>query len=327
MTYSLDIGNGFSVLYDGRKTQNIRSVVAEFNAPANKRPGDGWVVFNGKHYHVGDAAYRYDMYRSMAVTDKQVNGNIIDSIILTLYLIAPNRGSMPAATDIILQVPSKNSAYQHELVKALNGAKGWSVDGKSYDTLIRVQDVFQEGFGAWYMARRQGLIPNGGYTLVIDIGAGTAISALIESTSGEVIRTDSYAKSGVIYLANLLSNDYELRYQNGGKIVRTDQLFNAFEDGSFQIGATGANFREFYNVYSAQWWKHIWTQVVNSFHTQFDRNDVARVLITGGGAELVRRFIEAAKTKPEFRELFAISGSPLTDNVTGIYNYVKDHSK
>lgn len=316
---SIDIGNAFTLSFNGRHYNEARSCITTIPTKLNYRGGDGRIEYSGKLYHIGDSALKYPQFRSLAENDKQVD--ILDSVVLTLAVL-PNKGKVEQETGIVLQVPNTLTTYQHELVKALNDSHIWIQDGKQYCTRIQVKQVYQEGFGSWYVAKRSKLLPEVGYTLVLDIGGGTSIVSMIDNQTAEVMpNVSTYQKRGVIGLANMLRDDLEFRLSNSGNIPSVTQIFTAIEEGTFQVGHNGTNFKEKYEFYSKEWFNALFKgAVVNDFQEFFIRREITKILITGGGSHVVRPMVEAAISKPGIGRLFAMSPNPLTDNVTGIYH-------
>lgn len=318
--YAIDVGNTFSVLYDGSKTISLKSVISQPRTEFNVRPGSNVVRYNGNIYHVGKDAFKYDMYRVMATQDKQTVSSIDDAVVLTLNLIGKVLSEYEPSVELSIQVPDLVTDYHHQFTKALNGVKVWSVDKVHFETRILVRDVYQEGYGSWMCAHRATILPPNGYSLVIDLGGGTTITSLVDNRTGEVIRSNSIKKAGVVCLANLLRADNDLIRDNDGLPVSVEQVFDALESKTYRIGVNGADFKPYLELYAHTWWKYVWDLSVSTYNTQFSRREINRAIITGGGAEVVRPFIEVAKSKsPVLNELFMISERPLLDNVIGIY--------
>lgn len=325
--FSVDIGNAYTVVYNGKQLYTLQSTITDVTSVTNYRQGDGKISYQGNLYHVGESALKYPKFRLQAERDKQVASNHLDSLLLALVGLTPIKGSLPDETHIVIQVPSTLTSYQHELVKLFNGVHSWSLDGKSYTTRLVVNSVYQEGYGSWYVAKRAKMLPQVGYTLVLDIGGGTSIVSMIDNQSGEVMpNVSTYGARGVIDLVNMLRGDLDLRLDNYNDIPSVHQLFSAIENKTYRIGHTGANIKDYVNIYVPQWWKALFQEtVVNDFKPFFVRREITKVLVTGGGAEVVRPLIEAAQQKPgDVGKMFAIASDPLNDNVKGIYHDFTD---
>lgn len=316
---AIDIGNAFTLSFNGKHYNEMRSVITTVPSRVNYYTGGGRIEYQGSLYHVGENVFRYPDFRLLAENDKQVD--LTDNVLLVLSVL-PIKQRVGDISPIVLQVPSLLNSYQHELVKELNGVHSWIMDGKQYTTRIEVQNVYQEGYGSWFMAKRSKLLPDNGYSLVLDIGGGTSIVSMIDNESGEVMpNVNTYGKRGVIGLVNMLRGDLELRLKNNNDIPSVDQLFVAIEDRTFQIGNTGASFKEQYDFHTRAWFDKLFkSNVVNDYQQFFTRRQITKILITGGGAEIVRPMIEAAQSKPGVGKLFAIANQPLLDNITGIYH-------
>jgi hypothetical protein len=324
MLISADIGNSFAVAFNGSEIHTSRSVIAPVSSPLNARKGTGLITYEEKQYHVGDNAFKYDMYRMMATNDKQVGSSYTDSLILLLNIIAQFK-PVQELTYIIIQVPDTFTSYHHDFVKLINGIKVWSCDNQEYYSRLVVKAVYQEGFGSWYMAKRADIITDiEGYTIVIDIGGGTVITTLIANDSEEVLKTYTYRGKGMVALANLLVQDYDLILANDGVVITIEQVFKGFEDETYRIGLNGANFKPFITRYVREWWLSIWQNVVNTYKKQLHDRVITKVLVTGGGAHVVKPFVEATRNKPGYSDLFEIAHNPLLDNVIGIYHAQND---
>lgn len=314
-----DIGNSFSVCFDGRDYHKVRSVVANVPSLLNARRGEGLVTYHDKQYHCGSTAFKYEMYRMMATADKQIGSSYTDSLILlfnTIVQFAP----LEDLTEIVIQVPDTFTSYHHDLIKLINNSHTWMVDGTEYTTKLKVKNVYQEGFGSWYMAKRSdALSVQDGYSIVIDLGGGTVITTLIDNETGEVMKTYTNRGRGVVALANLLVQDYDLILDNDGVIPAIEQIFAGFESKTLQLGTIGISFEPYIHRYVQEWWKSIWLNTVNTYRKQLTDRTITKVLITGGGATIVEPFIEAVKAKPGYSSLFDIAFNPLLDNVAGIY--------
>lgn len=320
--YSIDIGNAYTVSFNGKTLEAVNSILTTVPSRTNLRQGDGVIEYQGSLYHAGVPAMKYSNYRLLAERDKQLEANMLDNLLLALVVLSPTKGRVPEELEIVLQVPSTLTSYQHDLVKLFNGQHVWTYNGKQHNTRIKVLRVYQEGYGSWYVAKRSRLLPPVGYSLVVDIGGGTAIVSMIDNESGEVQpAVSTYNKRGVIGLVNLLRGDLDLRLENNNDIPQIEQLFEGIETGSYQLGFTGASFKKYYDHYLRQWWQALFQgAVVNDFKDFFTRRLITKVLITGGGAEMVRPLIVAAQSKPgDAGKLFAIANDPLCDNVKGIY--------
>lgn len=313
--FAIDVGNAYSVSYDGRKSSRCRSIVANPPTLKNTRSGTGVMVYDGSIYHAGVSALRYDIFTDMAVSNKEQN--IRECVVLTLNLISPLRGRLDDTTELVIQVPDTSSTYAHELVKQLNGFKLWVLDGREHRTKIQVRNIYQEGYGSWYVVARTGALKKG-YSLIIDIGAGTVIATLIDNMDSECIKTLSFRAKGAVYLAEIMRHDYDIRDANGGDVLSVEMLFSAFEHPEMRVGSNGISIRPYIGSYTKQWWSSIWSNILSAYSPQFQRREINKVIVTGGGAELVRPYIEAANAKVP--GMFQIASDPLYDNVKGIYH-------
>ena len=323
--YSLDIGNAFSNIYNGKQLWQQRSVIAPVQSYLNVR-GDkqDTLKYKEKIYHIGDGALKYPLYRMFAEHDKQSPITVNDSVAMTLMLLEMSAGYNPkkveAETDVVVQVPESITTYQQQLVSGINGLHIWESNGKQYQTRIRVQEVYPEGYGSWFMAHRQNVIGSSGATIVIDVGGGTVVATAFENQSGELLSSLSYTKAGVVRLANLVRDDVDLRSRNDGIVLSVEDVFQAIETGTYRVGVNGVDIKDTVRFYLPEWWNNTFRAVINDFSNYFHRKMVSKILVTGGGAEIVRNAIEGTiKSNSSIGKLFAIASQPLIDNTLGIY--------
>lgn len=316
--YAIDIGNAFTSKFDGAQVISVRSVIADVPSRLNLRQGSNVIEYGGALYHVGEPAFKYDSYRMMATYNKQVGSSLTDSLILLLNVISS--AELGDTTEIVLQVPEMLTNYQHDFVKLVHGFHTWVRDGIEYKTKIVVKQVYQEGYGSWYMAQRSNALDYDGYSIVMDLGGGTVITTLFDNSSGEAIKVYTYQHKGVVYLANLLIADYQLRIDNSGNVLTVESIFKGFENETYRVGVNGASFKPYIPRYTRDWWGTVWTTTVNAFQKQLQDRTITKVIVTGGGAEIVRPFVDAARSKPAFANLFMVSFDPLHDNIKGIFH-------
>jgi hypothetical protein len=316
--YAFDIGNSSTVGYNGHSIKSIKSVIASVNGRYNLLRTPGVIVINDLIYHTGVGALKYDMVRLQSESDK--TASISESIILLLSALS-DFGTVEPTTEIVIQVPELVTSYQHDLVKALNNIYVWEKDRHLFETRLKVVGVYQEGFGSWYLARNSGSISDIGYTVVIDIGGGTVVTTLIENSSGEVMRSSTYPKQGMIYLANLIKHDNEVTNLNNGIMVSVESFFNCLENQTYRIGHTGESIQKYIDYYTPLFWKNIFQNLVlNDYRQAIQNREVTNFLVTGGGAFTVAPCIKAVMNKPGVGKMFLLSPNPLSDNVKGIYD-------
>lgn len=320
---SIDIGNAYSLYFDGNKTRTIRSIVAPVTSANNARRGEGLIGYQGEIFHVGENAKKYEMYSMLMNQDKALS--IDNCLLLLLALLPPQRGTLEENTEVALSFPDMVTTFAHDFGNAAKGAKLWNLDRREYKTIIRIAGTYQEGFGSWYMMKRSRSIPDSGYSLVIDIGGGTTLGVLIDNESGEVIKSQTYSRMGVVSLAEMMQGDIDLRYENSGDYISTDMILDGIEKGTFQLGVSGLIFKDYYEKYRKLWWKNMFqTKIMSSFANNFRSRAINAIIVTGGGAEVVRPFVERAMDSAGMGKIFCIANNPLEDNVRGVWFHKND---
>lgn len=110
----------------------------------------------------------------------------------------------------------------------LQGCHVFSRNGHRGIAHVENVSVEPEGLGAWRYAREQGLIPDQGYTVVIDIGGGTWRSRLF-NPSGDIIDQSVDERGGGYDLATSISFDSRPRARLSSRTWRNHGRFRQWQ--------------------------------------------------------------------------------------------------
>lgn len=295
---SVDIGNGYSLVHDGRITRSLRSIYHTHHAGERALKNE-MVVYRPElaPVVVGDDAKRFRSWQNLAEEDKTEAG-----IYFLLALLPEGRDKV---FHLNVSVPDVNR-YEAKVMQNLSGDYTFSVNDRPERTVsLQVMNVLQEGFGSYLTAKNGDRLAARGRTLVIDIGAGTYCASVIDNPTDEVLDVKTQERAGVLELCNAISSDRRLVSQLGEN-PDVGLLMDGIADQSFEYSHTDINFESYVREYSAQWRKGIISSVKSHFHNYIP--SIKTILFTGGGALLLG-------TVPE--GIIKIAASPLTDNVTG----------
>lgn len=257
---------------------------------------------DGRRYHVGAQAYKYRRQQQTVIENK------VELARLHLYAcLEPLAGEL---TEFPLQLyvstpdPSRNG----EAIEAqLLGEHGFTRNGLDFSINVESVTVTREGMGAYHYARTQGLIPNNGYTIVIDIGGGTWLTRLVDA-DGEVIDENITDRGGTYELAAAISFDRRLGNQLGST-PDPCVVMDGFRVGH-TYADTGLTWQDWLPEYLDPWFKGIFQTVKAQYTPYLPR--VTRFLVTGGGSHLITERLQNLS-------LFAVVGDPQFANVRGLH--------
>lgn len=253
----------------------------------------------GKRYHFGNRAYHYRNQSHLVEGDKA-------DISLLATLACCN------FQDLEYQMHVRTSHPAPELVgdrirQQLLGVHRFKRNGVSY--VVHIQDVIvePEGLGAYRHAKAHGLVPSRGLTLLIDIGGGTWISRLFDS-SGEIIDQSSDEKGGVYKLATSIAFDDRLIRAIGGTRPEPGVIMNGFANHSHYYGEMNdASWLPYLSEHLEPWFAAIRAKAKSQYQPHFQ--NIKRILLTGGGSLLVQGLLKPG---------FAIVPDPRFANVLGL---------
>jgi Actin like proteins N terminal domain len=306
---ALDAGNYDLKFWDGTgNPKTIRSI--RFQLPQGRdavRYSDSSPLIelpDGTRYHLGTQAYKYRRQQQTVVENK------VDLARLHLYAcIEADR----AVEDICqfslnLHVSTPEPARSQDVLRAqLMGIHEFKRNGIPFRVTVERVEVEREGLGSYTYAQRLGLIPDSGYTIVVDIGGGTWISRLIDA-EGDVIDENVMDRGGAYELATAIS--FDKRLANGlGTTADPALIMDGFKTGH-HYADTGLSWELWLNEYLDPWFKGIF-QTVKAQYTPFMAR-VTRFLVTGGSSHLIAERLAG-------RKLFAVVPDPQLANVRGLF--------
>lgn len=304
LTLALDSGNYQIKACDANGYRAIRSVQYRLPKGVNalkSTPASPVVEIDGTLYHVGSQALKY---RSQEQT---MNGDKSTLAKLHFYAACPtNAGNL----DLIVSHHSPEAAGA-AISKALTGKHSFKKNSAQHDVNVTSIRVVSEGMGAYWQAKNLGLVPESGYTVVIDLGGSTWLYRVIDA-DGDVIDEGVGDRLGTVYLACQIAADDRLkaplrRYQvtspNPGSILDGFTMSHTYEE-------TGIGWGDWLSEYLDPWFKQILGQIQVSCTPHLPK--IRRFLITGGGAHLI-----AAKVANS--PLFKVMPDSAFANVQGMY--------
>lgn len=306
-TLALDAGNYDLKFFDGHgHPKAIRSVRYQLpqgrDSVSYSNASPLIELADGSRYHFGAQAYKYRRQQQTVIENK------IELAKLHLYAcLEPISGDVAEfPLHLIVSTPEPGK-YEDALQEQLLGLHEFMRNDIEFRVNVESVEVEREGMGAYYYAQSQGHIPNGGYTIVIDIGGGTWLTRLVDA-EGEVIDENVMNRGGAYELAVSISFDRRL----------TDALGTTVDPGlimdGFRVGHvyadTGLSWESWLDEHLDPWFKGIF-QTVKAQYTPYMAR-VTKFLVTGGGSHLISERLAG-------RKLFTVMGDPQFANVRGLY--------
>jgi hypothetical protein len=303
---AVDAGNYDLKFWDGvGHPKAIRSV--RFRLPQGRdsvRYSDASPLIelsDGSRYHFGAQAYKYRRQQQTVIENK------VDLAKLHLYACLEaweDSTEFPLHLYVSTPEPAKNqSAIQNQLL----GLHEFRRNDLDYRIMVERVEVEREGMGAYRYAQRLGLIPDSGYTIVIDIGGGTWLTRLVDA-EGEVIDENVMDRGGAYELATSISFDKRLT-----DILGTTADSSVVMDGfrsEHTYADTGLSWAPWLEEHLDPWFKGIF-QTVRAQYTPYMAR-VTRFLVTGGSTHLISERLQG-------RRLFAVMSDPQFANVRGLF--------
>lgn len=307
-TLALDAGNYDLKFWDGNgHPKAIRSV--RFQLPKGRdavRYSEASPLIelpDGSRYHFGAQAYKYRRQQQTVVENK------VELSRIHLYAcLEPWEGLTEFSLNVYASTPEpgKNAdAIREQLI----GLHEFSRNGLDYRVMVEHAEVEREGMGAYRYAQRLGMIPNTGYTIVIDIGGGTWLTRLVDE-EGEVIDENVMDRGGTYELAASISFDRRLT-DTLGTTADPSIVMDGFRNDHIYAD-TGLSWQPWLDEHLDSWFKGIF-QTVKAQYTPYMAR-VTRFLVTGGGTHLISERLSILNNP-----LFAVMGDPQFANVRGLY--------
>jgi hypothetical protein len=302
---ALDAGNYDLKFWDGSQhPKAIRSV--RFQLPQGRdavRHSEASPLIelpDGTRYHFGAQAYKYRRQQQTVMENKAELAK------LHLYAcLEPWEGATEFSLEVYASTPDpwrNGDAIKQQLL----GFHQFKRNGLEYRVMVEQVEVEREGMGAYTYAQRLGLIPDSGYTIVVDIGGGTWLSRLVDET-GDVIDENVMDRGGAYELATAISFDRRLT-DALGTTADPSLVMDGFRQEHF-YGDTEITWQPWLEEYLDPWFKGIF-QTVKAQYTPYMAR-VTRFLVTGGSTHLIADRLAG-------RRLFAVMGDPQFANVRGL---------
>jgi len=308
---ALDAGNYDLKFYDGAgHPKAIRSV--RFQLPQGRDAvsfSDASPLIelsDGTRFHFGAQAYKYRRQQQTVVENK------VELSRLHLFAcLEPWNGTTDFAIQIYASTPDpeRNGAAIREQLLGMHEFRRNDLD---YRVMVTQVEVEREGMGAYYYARQLGLVPDSGYTIVVDIGGGTWLTRLVDA-EGEVIDENVMDRGGAYELAVSISFDKRLT-SILGTTADPSLVMDGFRNGH-NYADTGLSWEPWLDEHLEPWFKGIF-QTVRAQYTPYMPR-VTRFLVTGGSTHLISERLAG-------RKLFTVMGDPQFANVRGLYTMSSD---
>ncbi|NEP56374.1 MAG: hypothetical protein F6K31_05035 [Symploca sp. SIO2G7] len=308
-TLALDEGN-FDLKYlDGsNKPKAIRSV--RFQLPNGRFPLSSsntspLIEFDGKRYHFGYQAYKYRRQSHTVEEEKEQ--------VALLNALACIEQYEPEFTLTIHTSHPEPEKAADTMRKQLVRTVCYKRNSQLIKAHIKAVHISHEGYPAYQYAKSLGLVPDDGFTVVIDIGGGTWLSRLIDD-DGEIIDSTVSKRGGAYDLATAIKFDDRLAKALGDK-PDAGMIANGFADGSHHYPHNpDASWKIWLDEHLEPWFKGIFGEVRNQYQPYLPR--VRKFLVTGGASHLIAHKVQAAP-------LFAVIPEPRFANVRGLMPVTK----
>lgn len=305
-TLALDAGNYELKFWDGSGLPKaIRSV--RFQLPQGRdavrcsESSPLIELLDGSRYHFGTQAYKYRRQQQTVVENK------VELARLHLYAcLEPWDGSTEFSLNLNVSTPEPAKS-QNALRSQLLGLHEFSRNGVPFRVTVERVEVEREGMGAYLYAQRLGIIPDSGYTIVIDIGGGTWLTRLVDA-EGDVIDENVMDRGGAYELATSISFDRRLA-DSLGTTADPGIVMDGFRVGH-SYADTGLSWSAWLEEYLDPWFRGIF-QTVKAQYTPYMAR-VTRFLVTGGSSHLIAERLAG-------RKLFAVMPDPQFANVRGLF--------
>lgn len=316
-TIALDAGNYDLKFWNGvGHPRSIRSV--RFQLPQGRDPvrySDYSPLIelpDGTRYHFGTQAYKYRRQQQTVVENK------VDLSRLHLYAClepgsfgvaqSANRDEEMSQFPLHVYASTPDPSRNADTIRSqLLGMHEFKRNGIPFRITVEHVEVEREGIGAYRYAQQLGLIPDSGYTIVIDIGGGTWLTRLIDA-EGDVIDENVMDRGGSYELATSISFDKRM-IDALGTTADPAIVMDGFKSGHVYAD-TGVSWSLWLEEYLDPWFKGIF-QTIKAQYTPYMAR-VTRFLVTGGSSHLIAERLAG-------RKLFAVMPDPQFANVRGLF--------
>lgn len=303
---SIDAGNYELKFWDGvGQPKAIRSV--RFQVPQGRdavRYTDTSPLVelpDGRRFHFGTASYKYRRQQQTVIENK------VELSRLHLYAcLEPWEGMSEFSLNVYASTPEPTKSAE-TIRQQLLGVHEFRRNGVDYRVIVENVEVEREGMGAYHYAQRLNLIPDSGYTIVVDIGGGTWLTRLVDA-EGDVIDENVMDRGGAYDLATSISFDKRLT-DILGTTADPGIIMDGFRNGH-TYADTGLTWLPWLEEYLEPWFKGIFQTVKAQYTPYMPR--VTRFLVTGGTTHLISERLAG-------RKLFAVMPDPQFANVRGLF--------
>jgi len=303
---ALDAGNYDLKFWDGgghpKAIRSIRYQLPQGRDPVRCSEASPLVeLVDGSRYHFGAQAYKYRRQQQTVIENK------VELSRLHLYAcLEPWEGSTEFTLNLYVSTPEPTRSAE-AIKQQLLGFHEFKRNGLSYRVMVERVEVEREGMGAYHYAQRQGLVPDSGYTIVIDIGGGTWLTRLVDA-EGEVIDENVMDRGGAYDLAASISFDRRLA-DALGTTADPSVVMDGFRNGH-TYADTDLGWHPWLEEHLDPWFKGIFQTVKAQYTPYMPR--VTRFLVTGGSTHLISERLQGLR-------LFAVMTDPQFANVRGLF--------
>jgi hypothetical protein len=237
----------------------------------------------GKSWVVGSAARHYRKgVRTWMAEKSEVAPRIV------FGALEPPRKQKELKLDLVMSLPSPE--YEGQKLQVLKGEHLLLFQESVLNVAIESVTVMAEGQGAYQWSVAQGLTVPDTWTGMIDLGGGTAIASLYDQSGRAVAAGRVVMRRGGSYgLSSDLAADPRLKDRVQGT-PRIEVIMDGIANGSYEYGANGISFADFFDEHRQIWLKHIISEALNRWDEWIER--VGRILVVGGAAPLAQEWLQ-----------------------------------
>lgn len=303
---ALDSGNYQIKIADGDVPRAIRSV--QYRLPQGVNPlkmlknSPLIELADSVRWHVGHQAFKYASQEQTVTQDK--------ATLARLHLYA----AVTKSADVSLTVSHHSpETYRSTLQKQLLGTHAYSRNGVAIELNVTNVEIVPEGEGVYWNAQSQGLVPDSGYTIVIDLGGSSWLYRVFDA-EGDIIAEDVGDRFGSYHLAKQIAADDRLKAplrKVGITSPDPGLVLDGFARGHV-YAETGISWASWLPEYLDPWFKTILGSVQAACTSHLP--NTRRFLIAGGGAFLV-------ESKLANRAPFVVMPQPDFCGVLGMYQH------
>lgn len=295
----------------------IVSAIAKF--PSNEFGNTDCIEYNGSYYYVGELALKspteclvqlntYEDLRDIyPVIIKYIQNSLTSvGIISDNIAIGLSISHLPKAGDLLSWV-SRECEIPPETLH-----------------------IFPQGVSSKYTIYKHGLSPNnesnqGSFRnyIGVDIGFNTVDVFNVINNQCNISSTYGFKDSGIVYICNQVSEELKIKGINLG----IQDLKEYIETGSFQYRGKKVEIRDMVDKLVVPYTISLIKAIEDRSKSAIDKSD--RIILTGGGANLIARVLSNEKLKVEINNLYGsdfivIPEKPEIYNVLGYKIAVED---